>query len=229
MKKHEKFPHTPHLAWLAAGRPRTDKVLSPVEAADLLNGFIQVEEKIDGANLGISFDEEGRCVVMNRGTILGPGSHAQFQPLWPWIAAHQTTLSGLLGNRLTLFGEWCFAVHSMRYDSLPDWFLAFDVFDHGAGKFWSSGRRDGMIQKAGLSVVPRLGAGRFSLEDLVVLVKSERSRVGSNFLEGLYVRDENEDWLIRRAKLVRPEFTQSIEEHWSSRPIEKNRLAAAKC
>ena len=33
-----RFPHTPHIAWLAAGAPRDDKVLSPEEAQALLAG-----------------------------------------------------------------------------------------------------------------------------------------------------------------------------------------------
>ena len=31
-----------------------------------------------------------------------------------------------LGDRLILFGEWCAAQHSLDYETLPDWFLAFD-------------------------------------------------------------------------------------------------------
>ena len=31
-----RFPHTPHIAWLAEGEPRDDKVLSQAEAQALL-------------------------------------------------------------------------------------------------------------------------------------------------------------------------------------------------
>ena len=46
-----RFPHTPHIAWLAPGVPRDDKVLSPADAAEVLAGEVVVEEKLDGANL----------------------------------------------------------------------------------------------------------------------------------------------------------------------------------
>ena len=55
-----RFPHTPHIAWLAAGAPRDDKVLSPEEAQALLADEVVLEEKLDGANLGFSVSPEGQ-------------------------------------------------------------------------------------------------------------------------------------------------------------------------
>jgi hypothetical protein len=49
-----KFPHTPHLFWLGDGKPRADKVMSPNEVAEFLTGELLVEEKVDGANMGLS-------------------------------------------------------------------------------------------------------------------------------------------------------------------------------
>ena len=62
-----RFPHTPHLAWLGEGVPRDDKVLSPPEVAVLLGADVVVEEKLDGANLGISLSPEGEVRAQNRG------------------------------------------------------------------------------------------------------------------------------------------------------------------
>ena len=39
------------------------------------------------------------------------------------------------GNDKVLYGEWLYARHTVVYDKLPDWFLAFDVFDSRKGKF----------------------------------------------------------------------------------------------
>ena len=38
----------------------------------------------------------------------------------------------------------------------------------------------------------------------------------------MILRQDGPEWCTARAKLVRPDFTQAIEEHWSSRPIEWN-------
>ena len=35
----------------------------------------------------------------------------------------------ILSEKFILFGEWCYAQHSIFYDRLPDWFLGFDIYD----------------------------------------------------------------------------------------------------
>ena len=219
-----RFPHTPHLAWLGEGSPRADKVLSPHQARAFLDHELVVEEKIDGANLGLSTDEDGELLAQNRGSWLSPeAAHPQFRSLWSWLAPRRQALVDALWPDLVLFGEWCAAVHSVRYDALPDWFLGFDVYDRGAGRFWSSHRRDELLRQLGLHPVPRVGQGRFTLDDLTAMMTS--SRVGGAPMEGLYLRQESDDWLERRAKLVRAEFVQTIDAHWSRGPMERNRLA----
>jgi RNA ligase len=222
-----KFPHTPHLEWLGEGKPRDDKVLSAHEAQDFLRGPAVVEEKVDGANIGIGFDSSGSPIVRNRGTILKTGAHPQFQPLWWWLAEHRADLASALSERLVLFGEWCFAVHSIRYDSLPDWFLAFDVYEMAADRFWSSDRRDALVRSLGLFSVPVLASGIFDVPKLESLLEATQSRYSRAHAEGLYLRSEKNGWLVARAKLVWPEFVRSIDGHWTSRHVTRNALAVA--
>ena len=217
-----KFPHTPHLAWLAAGQPRGDKVLSPEAAAQFLDGDLVVEEKVDGANLGFSM-LHGRVVAQSRGEYVRRPAHPQFGPLWSWLARQQAAMLESLGENLVLFGEWCYAVHSVHYAALPDWFVGFDVYDRRVRRFWSAARRNELLQRIGLFSVPELGRGRYRIRDLKLLLSAGTSRFGG-LIEGLYLRQENDGWLGHRAKLVRAEFLQSINEHWSSRPIERNHV-----
>lgn len=223
-----KFPHTSYLAWLGPGTPREDKVLSSSEVDAFLSCEIVVEEKVDGANLGFSVSATGYLQVQNRGNYIGPGAHPQFQPLWPWLAAQRVQLIEALGEHLVLFGEWCFAVHSVRYRSLPDWFLGFDVYDRRENRFWCVTRRDELFAQLGIHPVPKIAQGCYTLKSLEKLLYHTPSQVGGKALEGLYLRREQGEWLEQRAKLVRPEFTQAIEEHWSTRPLEKNTLAESK-
>ena len=223
-----KFPHTPHLEWLGPGRPRADKVLTLSEVRSFLSSPVVVEEKVDGANIGISFDGGETPVVKNRGTVLGPGSHPQFETLWPWLAKHKNSLCQALGPDLMLFGEWCFAVHSVRYHDLPDYFIGFDVYDVPKKKFWSADRRDEWAAPLEIVTAPIVARGKFSLTDLERLLLSLRSRFGGEAAEGIYVRRDESEWLTGRAKLVRPEFLQAIEEHWTSHTLRKNMLARAK-
>lgn len=219
-----RFPHTPHIAWLGAGAPRDDKVLSPAEATDLLSGEVVIEEKLDGANLGFSVSPDGRVRAQNRGQYLVPPFHGQFARLAPWLAMHEERLFDALGTRLVAFGEWCAARHSLDYANLPDWWLLFDVYDRVQGRFWSTTRRDAWAQLHGLVVVPRLHEGRISVVQLKELVCATRSRFRPSNLEGVVIRRESEDWLEVRAKLVRSEFTQAIDTHWRGRALEWNHL-----
>ncbi len=218
-----KFPHTAHLQWLGPGVPRDDKVLSRAAATGFLAGEVVVEEKVDGANLGISLAPDGRLRPQSRGNYLAPGkSHAQWNLLWPWLAEHREALEEGLRGGLILFGEWCYARHSVPYDALPDWFLAFDIFETRSGRFWSADRRNRWLQGRELAPVPEITRGRFSLGQVPSLLG--RSRVGHVPMEGIYLRREREGWLEARAKVVSIAFKQQIEAHWTRHALVPNRL-----
>jgi ATP-dependent RNA circularization protein (DNA/RNA ligase family) len=219
-----RFPQTPHLAWLGDALPRDDKLLSAPEAGDLLAEDLAVEEKLDGANLGISAGTDGKLRAQNRGQYVTPTALGQFKNLTRWLDLHEHTLVDALGTNLILFGEWCAARHSLHYVNLPDWFVAFDVFDRTVSRFWSTSRRNALARGLGLSVVPTLLQGTTSLQTLKSLLESTPSQFGRGPMEGIVIRKETRDWLMMRAKLVRAEFVQEIGEHWRRRSIEWNQL-----
>lgn len=227
-----RFPHTPHLTWLGAAQPRDDKILSSLEAAELLSGEVVIEEKLDGANLGFSLSAEGELRAQNRGQYLAEPHGGQFARLSQWLAIHGSGIGDVLlehaDRGLMLFGEWCAARHSLSYTQLPDWFLLFDVLEAATNRFWSSTRRDVLAAQLGLATTPRLASGRFALAELTTKVDSWPSRFRDGPLEGIVVRRESAQWCDSRAKLVRSDFTQAIGEHWRNRRVEWNRLAAAK-
>lgn len=219
-----RFPRTAHLVWLGEGQPRDDKVLLPSDAEALLAGSVVVEEKIDGANIGFSLGEGATLRVQSRGSYLDPEfSHPQFRPLWPWLKARESEMVGALGSDRILFGEWCYAVHSVAYHRLPDWFLGFDVYDRSQGEFWDSARRNSLLETIRLHAVPRIAEGHFTIQG-IEKVLSTPSRVGVGAVEGLVIRREAEGFTTARAKLVRREFTQAIDEHWSRGPLRRNQL-----
>lgn len=219
-----RFPQTPHLAWLGQGMPRDDKVLSHSEIRHLLANEVLVEEKLDGANLGFSLAPDGSLRAQNRGQYLIEPHAGQFSRLHAWLAQHGDALHGALTSSLILFGEWCAARHSLDYPALPDWFLLFDVYDLGAGRFWSSTRRNALAADLGLATVPCVAKGKFSVAELEQLVETARSRYRSGALEGIVIRRESAEWSEARAKLVRPDFIQAIETHWRRKPLEWNRV-----
>ncbi len=219
-----RFPHTPHLVWLGEGTPRDDKVLSPHEVTALLANDVVVEEKLDGANVGLTLTPEGNLRAQNRGQYLAEPHAGQFTRLPAWLAQHGEGLRTVLTPNLILFGEWCAARHSLDYVALPDWFLLFDVYDRTAERFWSSARRNALARTAGLATVPEVFQGRSTTPALKQLITTTHSRYRKGALEGVVIRRESNDWCEARAKLVRTDFTQAIDTHWRKRAMEWNRI-----
>lgn len=217
-----KFPSTPHLATLPGVEVRNDKVLSEPERIEFLQHVVTIEEKIDGANLGISFDETGCLKAQNRGAFLNLPATGQWKKLAEWLSPRTDSLFEHLTDRHILFGEWCYARHSIFYDRLPDWFLAFDIYDRVSGHFLSVSKRDRMIEKIQLAKVPHITTGKFSYSEIENLLSE--SKLTNQPAEGVYLRVDNCNWLEKRAKLVRSTFVQALEQHWSRSVIRQNKL-----
>jgi ATP-dependent RNA circularization protein (DNA/RNA ligase family) len=217
-----RFPSTPHLAVDELAQcVRADKVFSPEQAEDLLSDAVRVEEKVDGDNLGFSV-QAGELRVQHRGDYVRLDEGWRYPHLASWLATHEPLLAGALGGDLVLFGEWCASVHTVRYEALPDWFLAFDVYDRRRSGFWSADRRDALCARLGLSVVPLLATGYFDERGLRSVLGP--SKLGSGLMEGVVVRRDEDGWLRARAKVVRPEFLQADDRHWRGRETALNRL-----
>ncbi|MDT4888413.1 hypothetical protein FQZ97_1249610 [compost metagenome] len=75
-----------------------------------------------------------------------------------------------------------------------------------------------------MKVVPQVFCRRTSVKELIELVQNTPSHYRNGPLEGLVIRRESADWCEARAKLVRADFTQAIEQHWRRRAIEWNQV-----
>lgn len=220
-----RFPSTPHLHALGNGVGRDDKLLSPEERERLLSAPVIIEEKLDGANVGLSLAPDGSLRAQNRGHYLDRPFRGQFSRLSSWLPMHEAGLRQVLSEEIILFGEWCAATHSVEYSALTDLFFLFDVFDIRSERFWSAQRRDGLADEAGLQLVPTIGCRTIDLDDLLRLIEDQRSRFADAPIEGVVVRRDEGPWNADRGKLVRSDFTQSISDHWSKKTIRWNRLA----
>lgn len=91
-----------------------------------------IQEKIDGANMGVSWLNDGP-IVRNRENILKKGysnirtpAKKQFTPVWNWIHSHENDIKKIekeWQSPITIYGDWMVAKHSIFYDKLPDWFI----------------------------------------------------------------------------------------------------------
>ena len=218
-----KFPSTPYLAAPKNQDLRSDKVMDKEERDICLSYDIVIEEKIDGANLGISFDKDGSLRLQNRGSYITPPFSGQWKKLDAWLKNKENDLFDLLGSRYILFGEWCYASHSLKYHKLPDWFIAFDIFDKKEKKFLAVKYRNEFLHNLQITIVPILAKGKFTLHQLNEFMK-KKSSYSDETIEGIYLRLDEGKWLKKRAKIVRSGFVQNIQEHWINKPLEINRL-----
>ena len=93
--------------------------------------------------------------------------------------------------------------HSIHYTNLPDWFIAYDIFDKFEGKFWSRDRLEKVLEKTTISMVPIIARNRFrNVEELKSLI-STKSMFYAGQIEGIYIRYCDNDWLVDRSKIVR--------------------------
>ena len=121
--------------------------------------LVSIEEKVDGANLGISLGDDMRFLVQNRSHYVNSKTHRQFAPLDSWLSEHSAGLFQTLGDvpgNYVLFGEWLYAKHSIHYTRLPGYFMAFDLYDCKAGKFFSWRERDRRLEGSGIPTVRQI-------------------------------------------------------------------------
>ena len=250
-----KYPRTVHLFDSGGTATTMDDFVVPdltAVASIWCNGTtsIKIEEKVDGANLGISYCPwTSRVLVQNRSHYLSSqgGEHAQFHRLPEWLAEHREALVSILGDgNQIMYGEWLVARHSIPYQRLPGWFVAFDIYDKSKQRFLSRRKFHSALKGTRIPVVPtietrcfgpytRSTVNRFRDELVSLLDTPSTFRTDGGTVEGIVLRMDNDDddtdtddstkahyYLKDKFKIVRPDFHRGCSDgHWASRPIEK--------
>jgi len=213
-----KYNRTFHLPW-SKGASNDDKISNNISY--LLNVPIVITEKIDGSNT--SLEKEG-CFAR---THSGPPTHDSFNGL----KALHASIKHLIPEGIQLFGEWCFAKHSILYNALPGYFLLFNVRDLNNYPYWESWEMVELFaEQFNIPTVPVLFNGIINSEnELKELTESfmiEPSKCGG-IREGIVVRVANsfldEEFSTHVAKMVRANHVQTS-THWREQEIIRNKL-----
>lgn len=230
----KKFVRTKHIIKLKSPneeteRERDDLIYSQKEINELLKCDLVIEEKIDGANLGIFLDEDDNIIIQNRSHYINPEYHKQFSTINKWKFLHDEEIRQILGNNpWIIYGEWVVAKHSIHYTKLPDKFILFDIYDRSSDTFFSRKKVEELIKGTSLKQIRLVEEGKFNLNKLLKFVDPKTEESKSVYydgpMEGIYVRAFNDDSTLKyRGKIVRKDFIQE-DNHWSSYEIVKNTI-----
>lgn len=227
-----KFARTFHLP-LEPNASRDDLIAPESSLKILKDPTLVIEEKVDGANVGITI-HEGQPLVRNRNYILNKGygrkdtpAKKQYAPLWNWFYSNAykfLELEKFLGFTPSVYGEWLYARHTIEYDRLPDFFIAYDIYNPDERKWLAPDRYRVALQEAGFFVVPKLAWGPVSTDELKML-RDERSEFSTiSQREGLYLKTATGPYGLEycgtRLKMVRNAFI--TDDHWNNKTLVSN-------
>lgn len=211
-----KYNRTQHLPF-SPGKGNDDKVAKDVSS--LLGITIVITEKCDGSNA--SLESEG---VFARTHAHTP-THPSFDMLKGLHARIKYDLK--LGHQY--FGENLFAVHSIKYDALPDYFLLFAIRFDDLWAPWEEVCLE--ARRLEISTVPLLWAGvaksAKELEKITTELAAMPSECGGE-REGVVVRVASgfadEDFPRCVMKYVRAGHIEAGDDHWKHKEVVKNGL-----
>lgn len=212
------YPRIPHLV---AGRgTRDDLVLGADDVAGLLARRVAVEEKLDGANVALWW-QDGRIECALRS---GPGAMdraGQLGPLRAWLAEHDPAVRLVVAPGTAAYGEWLLLTHTQAYDRLPAYLVVLDLWRDGSG-FASVDDRNAACRAAGLATPPELWRGTAGHVETIEALLGP-SAVGPGPMEGLVVRSLDDPGV--RAKVLRAGFHPLDDEAWGRGRRPRNRVA----
>ncbi len=222
------YPRTRHLPW-NPNASRDDLIASKKDCQIIFESErVQVTEKVDGANMGVTKGP----IIRNRNHILRKGHTArtaakkQFSSVFGWYYEHLHLFEelGKLAPNTSVFGEWLLARHSVEYDRLPSFFMAYDLYDYASKQFVDPFEARGILVAAGFAVVPELHRGKVGSHGQLEAMVGQPSPFSSKELrEGIYVKVGDGRWVTHRFKMVRQGFIAG--SHFSMRAnIIKNKL-----
>lgn len=232
-----KYPRTRHLE--GSREQKGDEDLQCVHFGEIRGKYLVLEEKVDGANCGISFDRSGKMLLQSRGHYLNGGyGEKQFDLFKMWAGCFEDRLRCLLKDRYILYGEWLYAKHTVFYDRLPHYFMEFDIFDKAEGCFFSTRKRKEFLADAPFICSVRVLAQGYyeSVEEIAEYIgksafiseekeknfaiqcrkagvrteEAERQTDLSGIMEGIYIKVEDGDYVTDRLKYVRGSFLNRI-------------------
>ena len=206
-----KYPRTFHLPWSEEVHS-DDKTLKSID--HLLNKKLTITVKMDGSNVGISFD-----TVSSRSG-MKPG-----HPSFDMLKQKYATIKHDVPKGMIIYGEWLYAVHSIEYDNLDDYLMVFAIREGGKWYSWSDVAEWSKLLNLHNVPIVKENITFKTEEEMREITTKMAKRVISQGQEGIVIRLSNSftDFSSSTAKYVRKGHVQS-DKHWAHQKIKVQRL-----
>jgi len=114
-----------------------------------------------------------------------------------------------------VYGELMWATHHIYYDSLPDWFICFDIWD--GTQYVDRQRKEDICYRLNIQCVPLLFEGHVeSIDEVVPYIEGKSAYSSTENKEGIQVKNYKKQM---RGKIVNSKFLKELDEddtHWST-------------
>lgn len=221
------FPRTPHLPH-NPNSTSDDPVAEASEVSGVFTLPVNIEEKLDGASVGMTIHEQ-HPLIRNRDHIIRKGYYKdtaakeQFRSIWNWFYDHWSQFKSIQeAGPYSVFGEWCLAQHGIQYTKLPDYFIAYDLYDYEREEWLAPPLARKLLGESGFTLATLYHQGEFGggYDELTALANSPAAWAEDK-AEGIYLKVYDERKVTHRFKMVRPDFVRG--RFWNPEKIAKNR------
>lgn len=202
-----KYPRTPHLPWSPGA---TDDDIHQQNLKQFEGKEVVVTEKMDGENTTIYRDYTHARSIDSR-----------FHPSRTWVKALQAQIGYQIPEGWRICGENLYARHSIAYEQLPSYFLAFSIWNE-RNRCLSWHETELFAQQLGLELPKVLYRGVWcekTIRDIVVDTEKQEGYVVRT-TEGFHY----DDFKSCVAKWLRTEHV-TTDKHWMHAQVIANGLS----
>lgn len=213
LKRHPRLAHFP----FSKGVGKNDVIINDECFSSMIDERLVYTEKLDGSNVCLTRDS-----VYSR-SHSGPASHISFLPLREF----HSKIKYFIQDDTLIFGEWCYATHSVKYKIMQDYLNIFAVRNSKTGEW---GDWDDVIDAAstlGVPTVPILLIGEESSKEKIKYNAESLASLSSVYgheRAGVVVRRYNglrsQDGIMYGAAQCIRKCNKKITTHWTREPID---------
>lgn len=205
----KKYPRTYHLSFSPEVHS-DDKIINKQYESEILKSEVVITVKMDGGNC---------CIKPNQGVFARTHTQETACSSFDYIKnKHYYSKLHLLNPNYWYFGENMYAIHSIQYLELKDYFYLFNIYDTNKMKWLSWNDLQMEANRCEFEMVPNIFSGHLDKINIKDFLKAEikKNHFGGE-TEGFVIRKlnafSNEDFEKSVAKYVRNGHLQT-DKNW---------------